>query len=173
MKSINLLLTAAMVGLSACSGSMPRWCANAPKKGGSSEIMACGTAVSQNSQVALDRARANARAQIAQRINVNVEQVTSQFINEVGQGESSDLYQEFTDALDLSVNQTLRGSQEVKMKLLERGDAFEAFMIVSAPITQIDAAIESQLATNPELLNSFLTSETRAQLGSILIGGND
>ena len=83
---------------------MPEWFLTPPED--PSYFYGVATATSKDMQLAIDKATTDARAKIAQQVEIKVQGLQKKFDEEVGTGENSTLLQQFTQATKTVVNQS-------------------------------------------------------------------
>ncbi len=101
---------------------IPDWFGNVPQD--SEVLYASKTATSRNLQMAIDKAVAHARAEIAQQIKVHIKDLDKR-----------------NDEETASV--TLLGSKVIKQKVVKQGDLWRAYILVEYPIGKANQALKS------------------------------
>jgi len=127
MKRIAFVLSALVVctGLSGCRSKPPmdsdrtmfdymqEQVAKMNKKGGMASV---GIGESRNTSLAVTRAKMEARKNLAQLVQVKVENLEKAFIEEVGEASGSEINQLFSSATKQITSQTLQGTQPIEQE---------------------------------------------------------
>jgi hypothetical protein len=141
---------------------MPEWFLTPPED--PSYFYGVATATSKDMQLAIDKATTDARAKIAQQVEIKVQGLQKKFDEEVGTGENSTLLQQFTQATKTVVNQSLTGSKVKEKKLFQDGKNWRAYVLVEYPIGAANTALMQQLQKQEELYTRFRSSQTFKEL---------
>ena len=126
----TLLALTVCIGISGCRSTpkmdsdstmfdyMQEEVANIAEKGG---LAAVGISDSANTQLAITRAKVEARKNLAQAVQVKIENLEKAFIEEVGEASGSEINQLFSSATKQITSQTLQGTVP-KMQKYETND---------------------------------------------------
>lgn len=141
---------------------IPDWFTSPPEHPDS--LFAANTAMSQDMQLAVDKATAGARNQIASQVEVKVEGLQKRFDEEVGMGQNAQLLQQFTTAGKQVVSMSLKGSKVIKQKLSKEENAYRAYVLVSYPVGGTSVALLEQIKNNNLMYTRFRASQTFKEL---------
>ncbi len=141
---------------------IPEWFLNPPAD--PSYFYGTATATSKDMQLAIDKATTDARAKVAQQIEMKIQGIQKKFDEEVGAGENTTLLQQFTQATKTVVNQSLTGSKVKEKKLFQDGKNWRAYVLVEYPIGAANTALMQQLQKQEELYTRFRSSQTFKEL---------
>jgi len=139
-------------------GDVPDWFANVPQD--PNYLYSANTGVSQDLQLAIDKAATGARAEIGRQIEVRIQGLQKRFDEEVGLGEDSKLMQQFTQASKTVVSTSLSGSRIGKQKQMREGNTWRAYVLVEYPIGAANQALMDQIKKNDEMYTRFRSSQT-------------
>lgn len=127
MKRIAFVLSALIVcaGLSGCKSKpsmdsdktifdyMQEEVAKISRKGGMASV---GIGESRNTSLAITRAKVEARKNLAQLVQVKIENLEKAFIEEIGEASGSEINQLFSSATKQITSQTLQGTQPIEQE---------------------------------------------------------
>ena len=125
------------------SSPCPAWFHNPPKD--PNFMFATATGLSKDMQLAINKAKAEARAELAAQIETQVMSLFKKFNEEVGSPEESELLEMVTDVKKLVVDQTLSGSRVAKQHTVREGDAWRACVLMEVSINQMKMAVMDQV----------------------------
>lgn len=142
MKTIIAFLSIALLLLYSCGGpenlnqvdmgDIPDWYMELPED--ENYIYSAKTGTSRDMQLALDKASTAARAEIAQKVEVKVQQLEKRFVEEIGSGEMPTLAQQFSTATKSVVNVTLSDTEVVDKQMDDDGDFWRVYVLMRYPI---------------------------------------
>ncbi len=141
---------------------IPEWFLNPPTDANS--FYAVSTATSKDMQLAIDKATTDARAKIAQQVEIKIQGLQKKFDEEVGSGENTTLLQQFTQATKTVVNTSLTGSKVKDKKIYQDGKNWRAYILLEYPIGAANTALMQQLQKQEELYTRFRSSQTFKEL---------
>lgn len=169
--SIFVVLFAALL-IAGCGGSssmtstdegdIPDWFLDTPQD--DNYIFAANTATSRDMQLAIDKASADARAEIGRQMEAKVEGIQKNFSEEVGEGENATLLQQMTQATKTIVSTQLAGSSIAKKEVLQDGDNWRAYVLMQQPIGAAANAFMQSLQNNEEMYTRFRSSQAFDEL---------
>jgi hypothetical protein len=168
MRNINILLALSIIALAllGCGGSQKTtdtsdWetLPNDPNF-----FYAINTQVSPDMQLAINKATADARAEIARQVEVKVNGLQKKFMEETGLGDNAQLLSMFTEANKLVVSTALTGSRVAKQKTAREGNGWRAHVLVEFPIGAASQALQQQLKNREELYTRFRASQAYKEL---------
>ncbi len=129
-------------------------------------ILGKATATSQDLQIAKDKAKQQARLEIAAEIESHINGLIKKFEEEVGGAEEGEFSEQFTQVSKNVVDQSLVGSRERKQKIIEEGKGFRVFMMMELPIGKAREELLKQLYSdeNHQLYTRFRASQSFQEL---------
>ncbi len=125
---------------------------------------AMNTQVSQDLQLAINKATADARAEIARQVEVKVNGLQKRFMEETGAGNNAQLLAMFTEATKTVVSVALTGSRVAKQKTEKEGNGWRAHVLVEYPIGAANQALQQQIKNREELYTRFRASQAYKEL---------
>jgi hypothetical protein len=143
-------------------GDIPAWYLQEPNN--PDYLFAAASATSKDLQLAIDKATTDARANIAQQVQLKLEGLQKSFTEEVGTGENANLLEQFTTATKTVVATELTGSQVEKKEVIQDGDLFRSYILVKYPIGAAGQALLGQLKNKEELYTRFRSSQAYKEL---------
>lgn len=168
MRLLILLLTVVSVALLAIG------CGSSPKTVDMSEwetlpndpnfFYAVNTQTSQDMQLAINKATADARAEIARQVEVKVNGLQKRFMEETGTGDNAQLLAMFTEATKTVVSVALTGSRVAKQRTAKEGNGWRAYVLVEYPIGAASQALQQQLRNREEMYTRFRASQAYKEL---------
>lgn len=148
---------------------LPEWYINNPDD--PNYIFATATMTSKDLQLAVDKAATAARTQLAQQLEAKFANLTKQFQEEVGAGESSELLQQFTSATKAVTQQTLNGSKIDKKDIQSESGIYRASVLMSLPIGPANQMLMDKLKANQDLYTRFRATKAFEELDKELKEG--
>ena len=112
--------------------TVPDWFLDPPQK--SDYLFATASMTSKDMQLSIQKAKTVAQADLAQQLETRMGNLTRQFREEVGEGEDSDLMQEFTTATKAVTDQTLNGVRLEKQLPVGDQGVYRSYVLMSIPI---------------------------------------
>jgi hypothetical protein len=125
---------------------------------------AMNTQVSQDMQLAINKATADARAEIARQVELKVNGLQKRFMEETGAGDNAQLLSMFTEATKTVVSVALTGSRVAKQKTQKEGNGWRAYVLVEYPIGAVNQALQQQIKNREELYTRFRASQAYKEL---------
>jgi hypothetical protein len=113
------------------------------EKGG---MAAVGLGDSRNTQLAITRAKVEARKNLAQLVQVKIENLEKAFIEEVGEASGSEINQLFSSATKQITSQTLQGTVPKIQKYDVNGDVTTAYVMMVLNPDIIHASLKNSNA---------------------------
>lgn len=171
--AVTGLLLLALAMLAGCGGSpetmqatstgdIPDWYPNAPQD--QLFARAANTAVSQDLQIAVDKASTGARAELGRLVETKVNALQKRFEEETGTATEATLLQQFTQATKLVVSTTLNGSRMKDQKTVRDGAMWRAYVLMELPLGAANATLLEEIKKNKELYTRFRASEAYRDL---------
>ncbi len=174
MRTIMLSCTAmvfalAMVGCggsksmqSTDAGNVPDWYLNVPKD--PNFFFAPNTQVSQDLQLAVDKATQGARVEIGRQVETKISGLQKRFTEETGTTGNAQLLDMFTQASKTVVSTSLTGSRVSKQQQFKDGDGWRVYVLVEYPIGAANAALMQQIKSNEQMYTRFRASQAFKEL---------
>jgi hypothetical protein len=151
--------------LSACSGTrvttlprlskaeagriVPDWYVNPPRD--DKFLVASGSAISSDMQLALTKAQTVARATLAEQMQATYKVLSKQFAEEVGRDDSNRLLDQFTRTVEAVVNANLVNTALRQQYLQQEAPGYRAFVLVAVSRDDIAARLLKELKANEAL----------------------
>lgn len=131
-------------------------------------IYATGTDTSKDMQFAIDKAMMNARIELANRINVNVESMVRESALEQGTADMKSVDREVDRVSKIVTKQSLSLYKREKLYLVKEKDGYRAFVMLSIPMEEGRRLIDNNTRKNArERKFQELDNETRTPVSSI------
>lgn len=174
MRSLSYLLLLVVVSLfvvgcggsksmeQTATGDIPDWYSNPPKD--PNFFYAVNTQVSQDLQLAFDKATQGARTEIGRMVETKVNGLQKRFTEETGTAGNAQLLDMFTQASKTVVSTSLSGSRVAKQKQLKDGNNWRAYVLVEYPIGAANEALQAQIKNNEQMYTRFRASQTYKEL---------
>ncbi len=178
MKRGHLILAVAPL-LAGCAGSartrdvttvvvsetvsnIPEFYTNVPED--PNYLFAPATATSRDLQVAVNKAQAEGRNQIAQQLEVKWSGLTKRFQEEVGLAEDSELLDQYTQVYKAVVSQVLNGSRARQQDVQPEAGIYRAYVLMEMPIGEASMALMSRIKANEHMYTRFRAAEAFQEL---------
>ncbi|MBI3567361.1 MAG: LPP20 family lipoprotein [Gemmatimonadetes bacterium] len=124
--------------------AMPSWYTRPPKSD-SSHVYAPATATSQELQLALNKAQAEARAGIAAQLEVKYAGITNRLASESGVGRDATLVSEFQQSYRAVIGQVLLGSAPKEQQVGVEEGVYRVFVLMELPVGAASRRLLDQL----------------------------
>ncbi len=144
------------------TGDIPDWYLNIPND--PNFFYAVNTQVSQDLQLAFDKATQGARTEIGRMVETKVNGLQKRFTEETGTAGNAQLLDMFTQASKTVVSTSLSGSRVAKQKQLKDGNNWRAYVLVEYPIGAANEALQAQIKNNEQMYTRFRASQTYKEL---------
>jgi hypothetical protein len=138
------------------TGEMPDWYPNAPQE--ALFARAANTAVSQDLQVAVDKASTGARAELGRLLETKVNALQKRFEEETNAGQDATLLQQFTQATKLVVSTTMNGSRMKDQRTVKDGTNWRAYVLMELPMGAANQTLLDEIKKNKDLYTRFRAS---------------
>ncbi len=122
------------------------------------------TGTSRDYQIAVDKARMDARLEMTQQLNAYVQALIKKFDEEVGRTEDSELLGLYSKTSKIVVDQSLVGSHIKKKDVKQDGDIYRATVVMEAPLGQARKRLLEQIKASDEIYQRFSNSESFKEL---------
>jgi len=147
---------------SADAGAIPDWFTSIPKD--PAVFYAANTQVSQDLQLAIDKATQGARTEISRMVETKITGLQARFTEETGTANNAQLLDMFTQANKSVVASSLAGSRVSKQKQMKDGNNWRAYVLVEYPTGAASAALAQRIKANDDLYTRFRASQTFKEL---------
>ena len=141
---------------------MPAWFLTPPTD--PNLLFAAATMTSRDMQMSLQKAKAQAQADLAQQLETRMANLTKQFQEEVGSGDDSELLQQFTSATKIVTSQTLNGAKVEQQQLRPEEGIYRAYVLMSLPIGSANQALMEKIRANEALHTRFRATQAFEEL---------
>ena len=148
----GLLVLFILVLINCASGGLPRY------------ISGKATATSRDLQLSIDKAKQDARLDVAEQLESHIQGLIKKFDEEVGRTEDSELLQQYTKVSKNVVDQTLLGSRVKKSDVKKEGEMYRAYVTIEAPLGEARTKLLQMLRENHHLYNRFRNAQSFKEL---------
>jgi hypothetical protein len=158
-------LAVMLVALTGCgSGArQPKWFRKPPDD--PAYYVAAASAESMREQLAIDKARTSAQADIAQQIEARVGNLTKQFQEEVGLSDNSELLESFTSVTRVVSRSTLHGAKVREVVTVPRKNgAHLAYVLLVLPKAELAQQMLDEARKQEVLYTRFRASQAHEEL---------
>ncbi len=173
MRIVKLLVPVLMVILlvAGCGGSkevtpppsdVPDWYMNPPSD--PNFLFAAKSAPSADMQLAIEKASAEARADISRQMEVRVQSLVKKFDEEVGTGNDTQLLSQFTSASKQVTSNVLNGTKVKQQKVNKEGNMYRAYVLMQLPIGAAADQLLQSMKKNDKTYTRFRATETFKEL---------
>ncbi len=142
--------------------NLPGWFAKPPTD--DKYLYGPATAVSRDLQIAINKAEAEGRNNIAQQLEVKYASVNKRFAEEVGRDAGSQLLDQYTQVYKSTVSQVLYGSRTKQQSMRVEGGVYRAFVLMELPTGEVAKKLMDQIRTQEQLYTRFRASEAFKEL---------
>jgi len=122
-------------------------------------IFASATATSRDMQMARDKAGQSARLDIAKAVELLMKGVSKRFQEEVGQTESAQYLDQFTQASNSVVSTVLTGVTMDKSVMKEESGVFRSYVLMKMPIGAASQALLERIQKQDQLYTRFRSTQ--------------
>jgi hypothetical protein len=119
---------------------------------------------SRDYQLAIEKAKMDARLEMTQQLNAYVQALIKKFDEEVGITEDSELLGLYSKTAKIVVDQALVGSHIKKKDVKQDGEIYKATVVMEAPLGQARKRLLEQIKASDELYGRFEKSESFQEL---------
>ena len=140
----------------------PDWMIEVPLD--DNHLMASATATSRDFQVAIDKARTLAKADIARQLGAHVSSLTRQFQEEAGLVADSQLLTEFLSVTKVVVDENLVGARLAQRKLITEGNIYRAYVLMQLPVGDANRALMQHLRASETLFVRLRATQAYSDL---------
>lgn len=122
------------------------------------------TQTSRDFQIAVDKAKQDARIELAQQLNSYVQALIKKFDEEVGKAEDSELLGLYSKTGKIVVDESLIGSHIKEKNVKQEDNIFRATVVMEAPLGQARQKLLKQIQTSDALYKRFENSKSFKEL---------
>ena len=122
-------------------------------------IFAAATAVSRDLQTAVDKAKIDARAEIAREMQVHMKGLADKFVEEVGLAPESNMYSKFTNVSKSVIDQTLVGSKVRHQSTNREGEGWRACVLMECSQAEAEGSLVDKISRDQEMYTRFRASQ--------------
>lgn len=119
---------------------------------------------SRDYQLAIEKAKMDARLEMTQQLNTYVQALIKKFDEEVGITEDSELLGLYSKTAKIVVDQSLVGSHIKKKDVKQDGEIYRATVVMEAPLGQARKRLLEQIKASDALYGRFSNSESFREL---------
>jgi len=119
---------------------------------------------SRDYQLAIDKAKMDARVEMTQQLNTYVQTLIKKFDEEVGITEDSKLLGLYAKTSKIVVDQSLVGSHIKKKDVKQDGNVYKAYVVMEAPLGQARERLLEQIRSSNALYKRFENSQSFKEL---------
>ncbi|MCK4322311.1 LPP20 family lipoprotein [candidate division WOR-3 bacterium] len=164
---VGLILILLMVGCGTkykSDISAPDWYLSPPED--PNFMYGTSAATSVDFQIALDKAKQDARLDVAEQIESHIQGLVKKFDEEVGRTDDVELLQQYTRVSKNVVDQTLIGSRAKKSVVKKEGKMYRAFVLMEVPLGKAREELLNQLmmGSNEHMYTRFRASQSFKEL---------
>jgi len=137
---------------------IPEWYASVPQD--PNYLFSAKSATSQDMQISLEKATADARGEIGSQVAARVQGLQKRFDEEVGTGQDTQLLQQFTQAGKAVVATSLTDTRVKAQKMCKDGEMWRSYVLVEYPFGAASETLMKQLKQNEQMFTRFRSSQT-------------
>lgn len=169
----KLLACTMFLFIAACGGTeqtvlknnthdIPEWYTENPTD--NDYFFATSSETSQDLQLAVDKATAGARVEIARMVALHVNDLQKKFIDEVGNAQESQVGKDFSQTSKIVTSQSLSGSTIAKKQIVKEGAGFRAYVLVKYPVGKANAELLTKIKTQENLNTKLRATKSYEEL---------
>jgi hypothetical protein len=165
--NLSLVLLAIAVLSSGCGGKtastgnslgLPEWFQAVPEDPG--YIFAVATSTSRDLGMSVNKAKQQARVDIAQQMETKVKSMIKQFNEEVGLGEEAEFLSQTTEVSKSVTSKVLNGSKAKKVETVKEGEIiYRSYVLMEMPIGPANAALMEAIKKQQNMYTRFRASQ--------------
>ena len=133
--------------------TIPGWFLEPPT--GEEYLFAPASATSRDLQLAVQKARTTAQADLAQQLGTRLANLTRQFQEETGLAEDSELLMQFSSATRAVSDETLVGARVDQQELVPEKGVYRAYVLMSLPIGTANQLLMDRIKADRNLYTRF------------------
>ena len=138
--------------------SQPAWFQNPPED--PNYMFSTATMTSKDLQLALNKAKQQARVDLAQQMETKIKSMTKQFTEEVGLGEDAEFLSQTSVVSKSVTSKVLNGSRARQVETIkEDGVIYRAYVLMELPIGPANSALLDAVKKQQNLYTRFRSSQ--------------
>lgn len=141
---------------------MPSWYKSVPTD--KNHLYSAQTTTSQDLQMAVDKAKQSAAADIARQMEIKIEALFRRFQEETGLGQNSQFLNESTNVSQSVLSTVLIGCKEKDKKIINEGGIYRAYVLMQMPIGQANKELVKRLKENEYIYTHVRATEAYQEL---------
>ena len=141
---------------------IPEWYKNPPTD--SDYLFAVATATSRDMQLATQKAKTTAQANLAQQLSTKLANLTKQFQEETGEAQDSQLLTQFTSATKTVTEETLVGSKADKQEIVPEQGIYRVYVLMSLPLGKTNRVLMDKIKSDEALYTKFRSTQAFEEL---------
>ncbi len=127
----------------------PGWYKDPPKD--NDRLIGVATATSRDLQTAIDKAKQDARVEIARQLDLRVKGLSKRFVEETGLNEDAELLGMFSQVSKTVVSDSLNGTRMAKQELDHQKTSYQAYVMMEMPIGEANARFLEKIRSQERL----------------------
>jgi hypothetical protein len=144
------------------TGDIPDWFTTPPVD--PNFLFASKSGVSQDMQMAVEKATTEARADISRQMEIRVQGLVKNFGEEVGTSSDSQLLSQFTSASKQVTSNVLSGTRVKTQKVLKEGTGYRAYVLMQLPVGAAADQFLQSMKKDDKTYTRFRATETFKEL---------
>lgn len=140
----------------------PAWFLNPPED--PNYLFAPATAVSRDMSLAIEKATADARADISLQMKNQTKVLEKRFTEELGTDEDSKYSDQFTKVSQSVTSQTLYGAKVIKRELRKEDNVYRAYVLLQMPVRNIKEDFLNEIEKSKNLYSRFRSGKAFKEL---------
>ena len=139
------------------TGDIPDWYMNVPSD--PNMFFAPNTQVSQDLQLAIDKAVQGGRVGIGQQVETKITALQKRFTEETGTANNAQLLDQFQQVSKTVVSTSLSGSKVKQQKVVKDGNNWRVYVLVEYPVGAASQALLQQIKNNEQMYTRFRATQ--------------
>lgn len=160
--SILLLISCGGGKKSFKTEEIPSWYLNPPKTNES--LFAAATATSTDLQLAMNKAKQEARLDLATQLEAQVSGLIKKFDEDVGKSEESEVLSLYSQVSKTVVDQSLSGTRVKESKILKEGKVYRVYVLMELPTDFMKEILLNKIKAQQALYTRFRASKAFEEL---------
>ena len=135
----------------------PDWYLNMPDD--PDRFYAPATARAGDMQFAVDKAKNNARVELANQLRTKISALFKQFRDETGTPEDAEFIEQASSVSKAVVSEAINGAKVSKQEVKEKDNLYEAYVLMEMPVGEANTALMAKIKANQNLYTRFRASQ--------------
>lgn len=140
----------------------PAWFLAPPRE--ADFLLTAATTTSRDMQVAIDKARLQARAELATQMEAKLEALGKRFAEEGSEPQASSLMQQYSATTKAIVSTVLNGSRPRTQVVQTEGEIYRAYVLMELPTGPASVALMQKMQQNQQMANRFRATQAFKEL---------